>query len=68
MAICIIELLVEAPCQCSSPGGIQTVSPELINSGALFLKPIRPVPLMIYSVWPRGCVCHAVRDQVQKQL
>ena len=42
------------PCQCSSPGGIHTVSPVLINCGASFLNPIKPTPLITYSVCPRG--------------
>ena len=65
MASCIaiwdIEFVGVAPCQCSSSGGIHTVSPTFIILGCSFLNPTRPVPLIICSVWPRGCVCHAVR-------
>ena len=34
----------DAPCQCSSLGGIQTVSPTVINLGGPFLLPTRPMP------------------------
>ena len=32
MAICVIELVTVAPCQCFVPGGIQTTSPFRISS------------------------------------
>src|SRR5882757_53706 len=49
----IMPLVGEPPCQCFSPGGIQTTSPALLST--------RPTPEITYSVWPRGCECQFVR-------
>ena len=61
MAMCAMLLLAVAPCQCSSPGGIQTVSQAFMTFGRSFLSPTRPTPLTTCNVYPNGCVCHAVR-------
>ena len=61
IAICSIEFSFVAPCQCSSFGAIQTVSPTFIICGALFLSPTRPIPDKTKRVCPNGWVCQAVR-------
>ena len=60
IAICSIEYSFVAPCQCSSFGAIQTVSPTFIIFGALFLSPTRPIPDKTKSDYPNGWVCQAV--------
>src|ERR1700736_4640623 len=56
-----MPLADEAPCQCFSPGGIQTTSPGRISRTGPPLVWARPRPETTYSVWPNGWVCHAVR-------
>src|SRR5207248_4579508 len=50
-----------APCQCFSPGGNQITSPARISSIGPPQRCASPHPLVTMSVWPSGCVCHAVR-------
>src|SRR5712691_1458406 len=50
-----------APCQCFSPGGIQTVSPARISRIGPPQACTRPTPETTCKVWPSGWVCHAVR-------
>src|ERR1700716_4232909 len=57
----VMPLLGDAPCQCFSPGGIQTTSPGRISRTGPPLVWTRPTPETTYRVWPSGCVCHAVR-------
>src|ERR1700686_412123 len=57
----VMPLAGEPPCQCFSPGGIQTTSPDLISRTGPPLAWIRPTPEMTYSVCPSGCVCQLVR-------
>src|SRR6266436_291031 len=57
----IMPLVGEPPCQCFSPGGIQTTSPALISRIGPPLLWTRPTPEITYSVWPSGCVCQFVR-------
>src|SRR5437016_11845429 len=61
MAMCVMAVVGEAPCQCFSAGGIQTTSPGRISS----IRPphcrTRPQPAVTIKVWLNGCVCHAVR-------
>src|SRR5712691_5010732 len=57
----IIPLVGEPPCQCFSPGGIQTTSPALISRIGPPLLWTRPTPEITYSVWPSGCECQFVR-------
>src|SRR5437868_8628147 len=61
MAIWVIALFGEAPCQCFSPGGIQTTSPGRISRTGPPLACTRPTPEITYRVWPSGWVCQAVR-------
>src|ERR1700704_2795119 len=56
-----MPLVGEPPCQCFSPGGIQTTSPGRISRIGPPLVCMRPSPASTYNVWPSGCVCHAVR-------
>src|ERR1700736_4677609 len=57
----IMPLVGEPPCQCFSPGGIQTTSPALISRIGPPLLWTRPTPEITYSVWPSGCECQFVR-------
>ena len=59
--MCVIAVVGEAPCQCFSPGGNQTTSPGRISSIGSPQRCTRPEPAVTISVWPSGCVCHAVR-------
>src|SRR5918993_5915848 len=61
MAMCVTAVVGDAPCQCFSPGGNQTTSPGRISSTAPAQRCARPRPAVTISVWPSGCVCHAVR-------
>src|ERR1700731_2280902 len=61
MAIWVIAVVGVAPCQCFSPGGIQTTSPGRISSTGPSQRCARPPPAVTIRVWPSGCVCHAVR-------
>ena len=51
----------DAPCQCFSPGSIQTVSPGRISWIGSPHFCTRPSPDMTNSVCPRGWVCQLVR-------
>src|SRR5437899_12941187 len=59
--MCVIAVVGVAPCQCFSPGGNQTTSPGRISSIGPPSRCAQPQPAMTMSVWPSGCVCHAVR-------
>src|SRR5215218_4018452 len=59
--MCVIAVVGDAPCQCFSPGGNQTTSPGRISSTGPPHRCARPTPEVTISVWPRGCVCQAVR-------
>src|SRR5665647_1067037 len=59
--MCVIAVVGDAPCQCFSPGSNQTTSPGRISSIAPPSRCTRPHPAVTMSVWPSGCVCHAVR-------
>src|SRR2546423_10124079 len=61
MAMCVTAVVGAAPCQCFSPGGIQTTSPGRISSMGPPQRCVRPQPNVTMRVWPRGCVCQAVR-------
>src|SRR6185295_18732910 len=61
MPMCAIELSGEAPCQCFTPGGIQTTSPGLISSTGSPQRCTRPLPDETIKTWPSGWLCHAVR-------
>src|SRR5712691_1581612 len=61
MAMCAIAASGDAPCQCFSPGSIDTTSPGRISSIAPPARCTRPRPDVTINVWPRGCVCQAVR-------
>src|SRR6266550_1642071 len=59
--MCVIAVVGDAPCQCFSLAGNQTMSPGRISSIAPPSRCARPNPVVTISVWPNGCVCHAVR-------
>ena len=61
MAIWVMAVVAVAPCQCFSPGGIQTTSPGRISSTGPSQRCTRPQPAVTIRVWPSGWVCHAVR-------
>src|SRR5215208_1898226 len=61
MAMWVIAVVGDAPCQCFSPGSNQTTSPGRISSIGPPSRCARPRPKVTISVCPRGCVCHAVR-------
>src|SRR5262249_11088317 len=61
MAMCDIAVVGDAPCQCFSPGANQTTSPGRISSTGPPSRCAQPQPDVTTSVWPSGCVCHAVR-------
>src|ERR1043166_3655984 len=59
--MCVIAVVAVAPCQCFSPGANQTTSPGRISSITPPSPCAHPKPELTISVWPNGCVCHAVR-------
>src|SRR2546426_11310122 len=61
MAMCVMAVVGEAPCQCFSPGENQITSPGRISSIGSPHRCTRPAPNTTIKVCPRGCVCHAVR-------
>lgn len=61
MAICVMEVVTVAPCQCFSPAEIQIVSPGRISSIDPPQRCTRPQPAVTIRVCPKGWVCHAVR-------
>src|SRR6266513_333447 len=61
MAMCVIAVVGDAPCQCLMPGGNQTTSPGRTSSTGPPSCCTHPQPAVTISVWPSGCVCHAVR-------
>src|SRR6267143_2286027 len=61
MAMCVIPVFGEAPCQCLTPGGIRTTSPGRISSIGPPHCWTRPAPAVTIKTWPAGCVCHAER-------
>src|SRR5437763_31689 len=62
MAIWVMAVVAVAPCQCFSPGGIQTTSPGRISSTGPSHRCTRPQPTVRIRIWPSGWVCHAVRE------
>src|SRR4029079_17141883 len=61
MAMCVMAVIVVAPCQCFSFGGHQTMSPGRIS---VFGPPslcTHPHPDVTIRVCPSGWVCHAER-------
>src|SRR5436853_3505577 len=61
MAMCVMAVVGVAPCQCFSPGGNQITSPGRMSSIGPPQRWTRPQPAVTIRVWPRGCVCQAVR-------
>src|ERR1041385_6256 len=61
MAIWLMAVVGVAPCQCFTPGGIQTISPGRISCFGPLSQFTQPQPDTTISVWPSGCVCQAVR-------
>src|SRR5215470_17279843 len=59
--MCIMAVSGPAPCQCFSPGGIQTVSPGRISRIGPPQACTRPTPETTCKVCPSGWVCQAVR-------
>src|SRR5256886_12278356 len=66
MAMCVIDVVGEAPCQCFSPGGHQTTSPgRMARIGPPQLC-TKPQPEVTMSVCPSGCVCQLLRAHGSK--
>src|SRR3954453_20427550 len=63
MASGLMRLVAVPPCQCFTPGGIQTTSPGWIARRSPRHSCTHPVPDVTIRVWPAGWVCHAVRGQ-----
>ena len=61
MAMWVMAVVGEAPCQCFSPGANQTMSPGRISSIGPPSRWAKPQPAVTISVWPSGWVCQAVR-------
>src|SRR6478609_979592 len=61
MAMWVIAVVGDAPCQCFSPGSNQTTSPGLIFSTGPPSRCTRPDPAVTIRTCPRGWVCQAVR-------
>src|SRR6266513_2536184 len=61
MAMCVMAVVGEAPCQCFSPGGNQITSPGRISWTGSPQRWTSPLPAVTINVCPSGCVCHAVR-------
>jgi hypothetical protein len=62
MAIWVMAVVAVAPCQCFSPGGIQTTSPGRISSTGPPQRCAKPQPAVTIRIWPSGWECHAVLD------
>src|SRR5689334_4339875 len=56
-----MPVVAVAPCQCLTPGAIQTTSPGRISSTGPPSRCTQPIPAVTTSTWPSGCVCQAVR-------
>src|SRR5471030_817971 len=67
MAMCSMPCSGVAPCQCFSPGGIQTVSPA--RTGRIGPPQVCtwPMPEVMCKVCPSGWVCQAVRAPGSKR-
>src|SRR5690242_12868879 len=61
MAMCVMAVDGVAPCQCFSPGGKQTMSPDRTSSTGPPQRWTQPQPAVTMRVWPSGWVCQAVR-------
>jgi hypothetical protein len=61
MAMCVIEVVGDAPCQCLWPGGHQITSPARISTMASPSHWVQPQPAVTSRVWPSGWVCQAER-------
>src|ERR1044071_2561382 len=61
MAMCVMAVLVVAPCQCFSFGEHQTTSPGRISALGPPALWTHPDPSVTIRVWPSGCVCQALR-------
>src|SRR4051794_41959344 len=48
------------PCQCLTPGSVQTTSPAAISCRCPAHSCTQPDPEVTISVWPAGWVCQAV--------
>src|SRR5215213_3766177 len=56
-----MPVVAVAPCQCLTPGAIQTTSPGRISSTGPPSRCTQPIPAVTTSTWPSGCVCQADR-------
>src|SRR6266581_4021021 len=61
IAIWVMAVVGDAPCQCFSPGGHQITSPGRISLTGPPQLCTKPQPHVTTSVWPRGCVCQLLR-------
>src|ERR1700761_8322740 len=66
MAMCVMDVVDVAPCQCFTPGGHRTTSPGRISSTGPPQHCVQPRPAVTIKVWPSGCVCHALRAHGSK--
>ena len=61
MAMWVMPMAAEAPCQCFSPGANHTMLPGRISSMGPPSRCAQPSPAVTSRVWPSGWVCQAVR-------
>ena len=61
MAMWVMPVAGGAPCQCFSLGANQITSPGWMGAMGPSQRCAQPAPAVTMRVWPRGCVCHAVR-------
>src|SRR3989442_10212595 len=59
MAIWVMAVVGEAPCQCLTCGGHQITSPALISSTGPPHACVRPTPAVTSRCCPVGCMCQA---------
>src|SRR3954469_14045329 len=61
MAMWVMAVAADAPCQCLMPGGNQTTSPALTSCFGPPHCCTQPRPDVMIRVCPTGCVCQAER-------
>ena len=66
IAVCATNESGAAPCQCSSPGAAQTMSPGCSAYRSPSLVSIMPLPVPTISTWPPACECQKVRPPGSK--
>src|ERR1700760_3649545 len=61
MAMCVMAVVGDAPCQCLWPGGHQITSPARISTIGSPSHCVQPQPAVTRRVWPSGWVCQLER-------